>query len=216
MPGHVFLVHGDLTRLSCDAWLVPSSERPRPGHTWKDAVAAVPPPGSPSSWREVLPGRVLPWMPLQPAYPRPWLVLTLNFDVSPEQFADPAKQFLEAAYHGLPTYGQHNPRNARASPLFALPVVGAGYGGGADRAGEIVRALLPILYGFVQEHSADVALVMKDRAQYAAAQAARFSLKGEAAWPDLNPGQRAKCDELARRALRQELVVFLGAGVSQS
>jgi hypothetical protein len=135
MPGHVFLVHGDLTKLSCDAWLVPSSDTPRrPGSLWRHAVKDTPPPGTPTSWRQVR-GRVLPWEPLQPNHPCPWLVLTINWDDSSvEDFVEPGRQFLKVAYDALPeegTSGRKKARNGRALPLLALPVVGAGRGGGA-------------------------------------------------------------------------------------
>jgi hypothetical protein len=95
-------------------------------------------------------------------------------------------------------------------------VTGAGQAGGARRAGEIVKHLLPQLYQFVHDHPVDVALVMKEGAQYAAAQAVRSELVGEGAWPDLDEQLRGQVDHLAYRAFRQELVLFLGAGVSQA
>lgn len=70
MQGHVFLVHGDLTKLSCDAWLVPSGTRPGPGSIWRDAVSSAVPEGTPTSWADA-PSRVIPWGPLQPGWPRP-------------------------------------------------------------------------------------------------------------------------------------------------
>jgi hypothetical protein len=132
-------------------------------------------------------------------------------DASPGEFVESARQFLATASGDLGT-----PRNERELPLLALPLVGAGKGGGAAQAGKIVLELLPALYGFTREHPIDVALVMRHPAQYTAAQAER-SLRGDAAWPsELDKGLRAKVDELANRAFRQELVLFLGAGVSQS
>jgi len=35
MPGHVFLIRGDLTQLACDAWLLPTSSRITITNTWK-------------------------------------------------------------------------------------------------------------------------------------------------------------------------------------
>jgi hypothetical protein len=90
-----------------------------------------------------------------------------------------------------------NNKNGRALPLLALPVIGAGKAGGAHQAGEIVRALLPELYSFVRGHAVDVALVMREPAQYAAAQAARSALAGEGAWPELDERQRGVADDLA-------------------
>ena len=95
-------------------------------------------------------------------------------------------------------------------------MVGVGRGGGAAQAGNIARQLWPALCEFTRDRQIDVALVMKHPAQYAAAQAVRSQYQGDAAWPELDDALRAKADDLADRALRQELVLFLGAGVSQS
>jgi hypothetical protein len=139
--------------------------------------------------------------------------MTFNDPSGPvEQFVEPAREFLATAHAGLGP----QPRNRRALPLLALPVIGAGYAGGAELAGEIVRQLLPLLYEFVGKHPADVALVMKDPAQYAAAQAVRTDLMGDRAWRELDDRLRDHVDVLARRALGGELVLFMGAGVSQA
>src|SRR4051812_38811906 len=138
MSGHVFLVHGDLTQLSCDAWLVPSGNSPRPGSIWRHAVADTAPPGTPSRWSDK--GRVIPWEPLEPSGPRPWVVCTINYSNSEAaKFVEPALEFLRRAKPELPSKA----RNGRACRLLALPVIGAGAGGGAQKAGEIVQHLLP-------------------------------------------------------------------------
>ncbi len=211
MPGHVFLVHGDLTQLACDAWLVPSGSYPRPGSIWQHAVSPIPPPGNPDHWARA-PGRIVPWEPKEAGWPRPWVVLTAHWaEATADQFVEPAKQFLATA-----AASPGPPRGGRALPLLALPVVGAGHAGGAPQAGQIVRALLPALYDFTRANPIDVALVMKEPAQYAAAQAVRSELDVRVAWPELPDALIATADGLAYRASRQELVLFLGAGVSQS
>jgi len=212
MCGHVFLVHGHLDKLACDAWLVPSGSFPLPGTGWRHAVAAEPPPDSPARWADVT-GRVIPWQPLQPEFPRPWVVRTANpSDAAPDDFVEPARQFLSTAAKALPP----NPKNGRKLPLLALPVTGAGFAGGARQAGAIVKRLLPEIYQFVERNPIDVALVMKESAQYAAAQAIRTELLGDKAWPNLDDRLRTEVDRLADLAIRQELVLFLGAGVSQA
>src|SRR4051794_40691094 len=101
MPGHVFLVHGDLTQLSCDAWLVPSGDHPGPGFSWKHAVSRTPPAGTPAHWGRAA-GRVLPWEPLHEGGPRPWVVLTVNWPgAPPEAFVEPAREFLAVASRSL-------------------------------------------------------------------------------------------------------------------
>src|SRR5262249_42112480 len=108
------------------------------------------------------------------------------------------------------------PMNSRALPLLALPVIGAGRAGGAHLAGQIVTHLLPALYDFTAAHDADVALVMKDPVQHAAAQCGRSPLKGVRPWPDLDGHLLGKADGLAAWGRRGELGLFLGAGVSQA
>lgn len=209
--GHVFLVHGDLRKLSCDAWLVPGGSAPRPGTAWLDSVAPQPAEGIPANWEDI-PNRVLHWEPKQAGWPRPWVVCAINRSDAPaEKFVAAANHFLSVA-----TKAVISPRWGRALPLVALPLVGAGRAGGAWKAGEIVRSLLRVLYEFTRHNRVDVALVMKDPAQYAAAQVVRSEFEKETAWPELTTEHQQKIDELAERAICQELVLFLGAGVSQS
>jgi hypothetical protein len=136
---------------------------------------------------------------------------TNRADAPPDKFVKSAREFLETAFAHL-----GRPRGQRAVPLLALPVVGAGAGGGARQAGQIVRHLLPALTAFTRDRQVDVALAMRAPAQYAAAQAVRAEVEGDAAWPELDAALRAKVDDLAERAARHELVLFLGAGVSRS
>ena len=54
MPGHVFIVPGDVRRLACDAWLVPCSRRAtphrfRPPH-WPDDFPWFTPPDDDQDW----------------------------------------------------------------------------------------------------------------------------------------------------------------------
>jgi hypothetical protein len=125
---------------------------------------------------------------------------------------EPARKFLAVAFASL----GRQARNGRVLPLLALPVVGSGMAGGARQAGDIVRRLLPELYRFADAHPTDIALVMQDPAQYAAAQAVRSETMSDGAWSTLDDRLCAKADDLADRAFRQELMLFLGAGVSQS
>jgi hypothetical protein len=59
MAGHVFLVHGDIAKLACDAWLVPSGSKPEPGSVWKDAVSPDVPADTSARWSHSA-GRVIP------------------------------------------------------------------------------------------------------------------------------------------------------------
>ena len=49
MSGHLFLLRGDLTRLHCDAWLLPTDRRLDLTCAWRDRLPAeLPTP--PSDW----------------------------------------------------------------------------------------------------------------------------------------------------------------------
>lgn len=206
MSGHVFIVRGDLRRLACDAWLMPCSRNARPLGTW-----FLPDDDGPRSSEPFTDGgpRVQPLGDAVPGQPRRWLTRVGRSGQAVAWFADGAAEFLETAAvaaAGVP------PLFGRARHLFALPVVGTGYGGAAARAGEVVQELLPRLQAFAARTGSDVALVCFDAATHAAAQAERAR---QANWPtDLTPALRAEADRLAGHALRGELALFLGAGVS--
>jgi hypothetical protein len=106
----------------------------------------------------------------------------------------------------------------RAKPLFALPLVGTGGGGAADRAGQVAQALLPVLQERADELDADIALCLYERAHHAAAQSIRSRLpEYRQAWRDeLGDGLFERACELAERASSGGLALFLGAGPSRA
>jgi hypothetical protein len=215
MSGHVFIVRGDLRQLACDAWLIPCSRSARPGYEWFLEGYTGPREG-----QRFVDGahRVQLLSGTAPNRPRPWLAWIGRGAQEVSWFTDGADEFLDAAARAI-VVDQTPPLFGRARSLLALPVVGTGQGGGAERAGEIVQALLPRLEAFAARTFAggrqfDVALVCWDAASHAAAQAERVR---RTAWPaDLTPALRAEADALARYALRGDLALFLGAGVSMS
>lgn len=215
MSGHVFIVRGDLRRIACDAWLIPCSRKARPGYEWFLEGYTGPRYGHPF----VDDGPRVQLLPqTAPDLPRQWLGWIGRGSMPVSWFIDGASEFLETAARSIIDEGTA-PLFGRARSLLALPVVGTGKGGGAERAGEIVQALLPRLEAFAArtfagERNFDVALVCWDAASHAAAQAERVR---RAPWPpDLTPGLRAEADTLAGYALRGELALFLGAGVSMA
>ena len=70
MSGHVFVVRGDLRKLACDAWLIPTSGRARPGNEWFLPGYDGPRQGGP--FADGRP-RVQPLLDPAPNRPRPWL-----------------------------------------------------------------------------------------------------------------------------------------------
>ncbi|MCE9561396.1 MAG: SIR2 family protein [Planctomycetes bacterium] len=133
-------------------------------------------------------------------------------------YVDGALEFLDAAARDISASGE-SPLFRRARSLLAVPIVGTGRGGAAERAGEVVQELLPRLRDFATRkfpggREFDVVLVCFDAASHAAAQAERVR---HADWPtDLTDALKAEAQRLADHALRGELALFLGAGVSMA
>ncbi len=226
-PGHVFVMHGDITRLSCDAWLLPVDEAMNVRAHWTERVARITDqwsfPGHPEGWQEGEPGawgsldnRVFMVQQWPDALPRPWLTEVGRFGVPISWYVDGARQFLQQAADRL-RRGDVRFLPQRAKPLLALPLVGTGKGGARHTSGKMVEQLMPALYDVARETGADVVLVTKEDADYAAAQAARRRYVQQQArdpWSELGQDLRRTAETLALRAARGELVTFIGAGVS--
>jgi len=213
----VFVVHGDLRRLACDAWLMPCDSEVKPLPQWFEEPESLPDgfrwPDPPNSWGDD--GvRVMPIQAWPPGRPWPWLVNVGSGPGTPmEWFVEGARQFLEAVGPALKP--PCTPRNGRVKPLVALPVVGTGGGGGHKDAGQIVCHLLQALYAAAAQHDIDVALVTNEASAFAAAQAQRPRTVDDP-WPLLGWSLREEARRLAGFAARGDLVLFLGAGVGRS
>lgn len=222
MAGHVFIVRGDLTQIMCDAWLMPCGIDARPNRFWLTELSlqsqfSIPRP--PPDWDfqgrrtyRIYPRRVL-GVDGQ-TIPVPWLTnVGGGWSVGVDWFVEGVRQFLRGVANDPEL---QTPLQGRARPLAALPIVGTGFGGMRQRAGEVVRALLPCLYDCAQSYDIDIALVVKDSADYAAAQGERrrYQREGTHRWPELGSELRERADALARLASRGELVLFVGSGVS--
>lgn len=206
--GHLFVAHGDLTKLACDAILIPCDSAGNVSRVWRDALPAN--------------------MPVSRSHPR-WLVLAsepnnagaialpavddravwafvtvdVDRDATPQQVVD---RTWAAVRH---VSGKITAREGRAAPLIGLPLPGTGHGGLRTRRAEVINALL-------ERHrattlGADVALVLSDRRDFAAVQERR----NDDDWHDLSDELRSHADRLGRLAAHGELSLFLGAGVSK-
>ena len=215
MSGHVFVVGADLTRLACDDVLVPTDRALRidagwlpllpeqsvdddaHGHDGTVPVRAQWPRGA----RVVqLPGS---------AHPRTWLVDTVGDEGRGlDWLLDGACEALAAVARLRPA---GEPRHGRARRLVALPALGTGWGVAAGSRGTLLERLLPVLQEAASQHDYDVALVLRDPRDLAAAQQVRRT--GSGTW-DLPPRLRELGEELGRRGRAGELAVFVGAGVS--
>ena len=213
MSSHTFILHGDLTRLACDGWLLPSDATIDVQFRLPAEIAATWSPPEPTpEFRagEVRVLRIDDW----PGKTRPWLVNTGGFsrtDIG--WYVAGVREFVDEAA----PFAHQNPFvRDRARPLLGLPLVGTGAGGAAGRAGDIVGALLPTLFESADRNGVDIALVVHSAPAFAAAIQARerFAARSDR-WADaLTTAQRAVARSLAEKAQAGKLVLFTGAGVS--
>lgn len=204
MPGHLFIVQGDLTRLACDAWLLPTSRTLWIEEHWlRRLPAAIRELGRLESLTDPISGDRRPvrvydhagttphgwhtervrsctpvaWKIAENA-PRPWLTQMARDDTAPPE--EKATWYAEGArqfvVHAAGALGGKSRLPERPRPLLALPVVGTGHGGGSHEAGIVLQALLRVLSDAVGQIDADVALVAYSRDQLAAAQHERRKL----------------------------------------
>jgi len=102
----------------------------------------------------------------------------------------------------------------RARPLLGLPLVGTGAGGASARRDDVLACLLPVLQQHAERVGVDVALVLNDERDHAAAQDVRRKV-GSSQWP-FDDEQTAGAEALAECASAGRLALFLGAGVSRT
>lgn len=214
---HVFIVQGDLPRLTTDAWLLPCDGRFHViqswiPHVWADefrrrnSQVFQAPLDVFEAWRaeerrtvrfDGWPGRSQAWLTNtggNTSYPIEWYLAGVDAFVA------------EASEDARRT-------TRRAKPLLGVPAVGTGFGGQFSRRAAIITALYDRLLVLAERHDVDIAFVLYDAASYAAAQVARRRRLTPEAWP-LEAELQGVAAQLGKRAKRGELVMFLGAGVS--
>lgn len=181
MPGHLFVVRGDLTRLACDAWLLPTGRtlqiRPEWLRTAPDAFVAmgkarngqrnIPRGERVTRYYESVIGTSPEWqastertfrMPenlwqVPQDSPQPWITnVVVNPGWSTEKRARwCAESAAEFVRAASKALVGWPPANNRHWHLLALPVVGTGAGGGWDVAGSIIDRLIPSLLSVLAE-----------------------------------------------------------------
>ena len=199
--GHLFIVRGDLRRLQCDAWLVPTGREFTPDQQWflESSVRPRNYTGVGASGLKYFgtQSRVTraPGWP-DPHRPHPYLVAVSNSgDLTP------INQFLELATAELHDL---KPENQRLKHLLALPMIGK------DTA--TIDALLPALMSHARNRNVDIVLVVKDQTLYNAVHNARRTLAGSFA--TLDSRLSSKATELAQLAQADKLALFYGPGLA--
>lgn len=207
--GHLFVALGDLTKLACDAVLVPCD-----GEGWVTAP-----------WRSLLPPGLrrdpgtcwfrLPEPPVNGVVRLPdadnrevWAFATM------EWVADDPEDVVRRIWHAITTVSKSaRASGGRAVPLIGLPLAGTGEGGLADRRGEVIDELLAKHRREGRTLPCDVALILFERRDFAAVQARRQSED----WPEevLSKDARDRADRLGGLARTGQLSLFLGSGISR-
>jgi hypothetical protein len=230
MGGHLFIIDGDLTKLACDAILIPTDEFFSITKHWTSFLNRT------GRWREVDELIDLGWgqsnmLPLPPKNRRPRIWLgnigesgdTADFGV----FAPKVQEFIATALAEHQRQGDVERISNWSKPRLALPVIGTGHGGGAKRKGDLILGLVEKLADLARDPKldADIVLVTFGEKDYAAAQRARRkllrnnpeeSIQTHWQFDDQPTGSKliAKAKSLATTAIDSHLVLFLGAGVS--
>jgi len=213
LGGHLFIVRGDLTKLACDAWLMPTGYellvedywlKPEPAG-FQEALSEMREHRS-EAW---LAGdeRVMPVPLWHDDRSQPWLVNIIYSEK--ERLVEAVDAFVERVL----ALGQA-PANNRERHLLALPVISTGFGGGALVKGQVISTLVRDLIELVRVKGVDIVLVTYTAPAFAAAQKARFEAGFD--WLALSDELRAKALSLAEVGRQQGLALFLGAGVSCS
>jgi len=214
-PGHVFVVQGDLRKISADAVLYPT--RRFSNEHWF-------PEGAPEGAQEIAledfteENRVLPVEGISEDQRRLWLgYVAKGQGVRPiSWYLKAASQFLIEASNDLKQSG-NPPKNSRYCHLLALPVIGSGVGNARYASGELLAGLLTRLYMFAAKECVDVVLVVRTPQMFSAAQATRWALEKRsypAQWSLLSTRLIKSAKRLAALAKSGELVYFIGAGAS--
>lgn len=173
MTGHLYIVDGDITKLSCDAWMLPTDNRFKITDSFA-AAAGLNEAGflQQPVWKEGESFRQLNRRRNR-GEPQIWLGKIGGSEDTPAgKFAQLADEFIGTAAAAV----ESTARGGRQLPLFAVNLVGSGHGGGARRKGELCRALVPTLGDAAVKNGVDVALVTWGRAAYSAAQRIRRTL----------------------------------------
>lgn len=216
MTGHLFVVNGDLTKIACDAILVPTDEVFNITPAWEGFLAGR---DLPKSWNDA----VVIQLKSLPREPHIWLgnAGQVGDDADFTVFEPIIEEFIAKAVPALRTRSDDDRIYAWPKCRLAVNVIGIGKGGASNRKGELVHALLLALDRIASEHDVDIVLVAYGDKHYAACQRARRQVVSDRplskVWrfdEKANPHLESCAHRLAKAAIDSQLVLFIGAGVS--
>lgn len=220
--GHVFVVFGDLLKIACDAWLLPSDQSCLVESVWREnksrSIAELCDQARREPFKSDEWSRPLSW----PSAPRSVATKRVGFACQPwlTDVALSKRNPRPNGYlHGVQAFLTQCARRFSAQPeagrlpLVALPLVGTGRGGWGLEPDCVLRDLLPVLTKASEQHAMNIALVLKSEEAYCAAQACRAAAMNHLE-AGLKPVEGEALQRLADYAASNHLVVFAGAGVS--
>lgn len=225
MAGHLFIVHGDLTAIACDAIFVPTDSSFTFTESWDSLELVRPSEG----WA----GRKVIRYRAKPGEPELWLgeIGRPGHDNVFADFEPAITDFVTCAAMGIPM-SREGRICAWPKLRLALNVVGSGQGGARHNKGGLIKGLVALLRSLAAEHNVDIIFATFSEKTYAAAQLARRKiltyrsdqprreltkedLKTEWKFADFTPPELVdKAMHLAEIAKEDQLVLFIGAGSS--
>jgi hypothetical protein len=218
--GHLYVVDGDLTRIACDAWLLPTDDHFDITEAWHSVVPVD------RKWR--LTGhewpvtengmlddgnRIIKYRGHHDGA-EIYLARIGHREADPGVYSGAALEFLRKATDAFAGTGR--------LPRLAINQIGSGHGGGRQVRGEVLDHLLReiervLATGIVR---ADVILVCWGEKAEAAAQHGRLVMTGDVAssqtwhFPADNAALHTRAQSLARHFRNRNACIFMGAGVS--
>lgn len=212
MSGHVFVVRGDVTKLRCDARLVPVYETNAPNAIWfqrdESEQSATP---ADESWRSG--AERVRCLGASAGGPALWLAkVGLDRSIGLARAIEGVSEFFKRASTAL---DRAKLVSGRDKPLLALHLVATGKHNAADRKDDAIVALLACVDQAVARQDVDVVIVARQEEAYAALQVTR-SLGHAGVSAALDPSLHALARELAEKARAGDLSALVGAGLSMN
>ncbi|GAB3034948.1 SIR2 family NAD-dependent protein deacylase [Mycobacterium bourgelatii] len=208
--GHLFVAHGDLTKLACDAVLIPCDDKGWVTPSWRSLLPPELPRDNRTGWL------LLPNKPDADGIVRlpPLDKRSVQAFASMEWVATDPADVAERLLRAVSSVSGDLPAlDGRAVPLVGIPLAGTGHGGLAHRRGEVIDKLLEKHRVQGSSLKCDVALILYERRDFVAVQARRRP--EDWPWNVLREELRDKADHLGRLARTGQLSLFLGSGVSR-
>ena len=223
----MFTLLGDVTRITCDCWLGPSGSGldPRrlpgfPEHVSEVTVESRPDPTSAGTA-----GRLHTYEPWPVGVPKPFTAYLGRCRGETRLYVNQIERFIVAAAPEAHRIEPAKRVRKNKCPLLATVLLGTGSGGNYQKTGQMVIELLPTLYRLANEQKIDLAIVTIEEEVFALTQNIRRKFLAAQDFGSplhqtisgaryLQPELLSQVETLAEYAVKGELTLFLGAGVS--